>query len=767
MTGPMIRLRTFGGGDLTDAQGLELRPILAQPKRLVLLVYLALAGRSRFRRRDTLVAFFWPELDQAHARGALRQALTFLRRTLGEGIIATRGDEEIGIDPSGLACDAVEFESLAADGRAAEAMALYVGDFLEGVFISDAAPELEQWMDGERARLRGLATQAAWRLAEGRREAGDRAGAAAWGRRAAAFSPNDEGELRRLVELLDALGDRAGAIQAYEEFARRLAANLEVEPSPATQGLMHAVRRRQGVELPREAGQATDTVPPPARPAASPPRGLAPPGLRGRRALLTLAVAGLLAVGGYLAAFSQFRPRRLTVAVLPVEDLGGDTASLYVANGVTHQLITDLALIGTLDVISSNTMIRYRGSSKTVAEIARERGAGAVVASTIQGLGDTVRMTSQLTLANEDRVIWGQTYEGNRGDLLRMQREAARAIAVALRRSLTPVQQAGLARTRPIDPDALDLYVKGRHWWNRRGRAALLESIRYFQQALDIDPTFALAYAGMADAYVQLGYGSLLRPDDAFPKARGSARRALELDSTLAEPHATLGYVQMYNDWNWTAADSEFRRAIELSPGYATAHEWYGLFLTAMGRFDDALAHERRAQELDPLSVAVAGTAAWVLNYSGRLDEAEREARIVLREDSAFALGHFYLGRILQAKGELDSALVHYAATGPLREWVPTIAGYGYVYALQGRRRDAEAVLAHMDSMSRHEYVTAYAVALVHAALGQVDSAFVWLDHGVAERTHWLVWLRWDPRWKPLRADPRFEDLARRVGLPP
>jgi len=761
----MIRLRTFGGGDLTDPQGVELRPILAQPKRLVLLVYLALAGPSRFRRRDTLVALFWPELDQAHARGALRQALTFLRRTLGDGVIATRGDEEIGVDASGLTCDAVEFASLCADGRAAEAMALYRGDFLDGVFISDAAPELEQWMDGERARMRGLATQAAWGLAEARRGAGDQAGAAAWGRRAAAFLPNDEGELRRLVELLDGLGDRAGAVQVYEDFARRLATDLEIEPSSATQALLHRVRQRQVVE-PQPATVPT-VEPSPPRPAPSLATRAAGSGLRGRRALLTLAVGGLLAVGGYLAAFAPVHPKRLTVAVLPVEDLGGDSVNLYVADGVTHQLITDLALIESLDVISSNTMIRYRGSSKTVAEIARERGAGAVVASAIQRLGDTVRMTTELTLANEDRVIWGQTYEGSRGDLLRMQREAARAIAVALRRSLTPVQQAGLARTRAIDPDALDLYVKGRHWWNRRGRSALLESISDFQQALDIDPTFALAYAGMADAYVQLGYGSLLRPDDAFPKARESARRALELDSTLAEPHATLGYVQMYYDWNWTAAESEFRRAIALNPGYATAHEWYGLFLTAMGRFDEALAHERRAQELDPLSVAVAGTAAWVLYYSGRLAEAEREARIAVRVEPGFELGHFFLGRMLEAKGDLDGALAEYGATGRLRDWIPTVAAYGHVMGMQGRRADAEAVLARMDSMARTEYVTAYGVALVHAALGQRDSAFAWLDRGVAERTHWLVWLERDPRWETLRADPRFEDLAQRVGLPP
>ncbi len=760
----MIRLRTLGGVDLTDSDGRELRSVLAQPKRLALLAYLALADRSPFRRRDTVVALFWPELDQEHARGALRQALTFLRRALGDGIVVTRGEEEIGLDRAHLTCDAVDFEQACQVGRAAEAMNLYRGDLLEGLFIADAAPELDQWLDGERSRLRSLAATATWRLAEDARAGGDRRAATAWGRRAASLSPNDEGELRRLIELLDGVGDRAGAVEAYESFARRLATDLEVEPSATTHALIQAVRARAGIVAPPAPSGA---APGGGAPVPSLPAVPASAGWRPRLGPLALAALGVLAVGGYLAAFSPVRSRRLTVAVLPVEDLGGDSASVYIVDGVTHQLITDLAQIGTLDVISSSTMIRYRGSAKPVAEIVRERGAEAVVASTIQHLGDTVRMTAQLTLANEDRVLWAQTYEGTRGDLLRIQREAARAIAVELRRSLTPGQQAGLARTRAIDPAALDLYVKGRHWWNRRGRAGLLQSIGFFEDALDIDPTFALAYSGMADAYVQLGYGSLLRPDDAFLKARQAARRALELDSTLAEPHATLGYVHMYYDWDWSAAEREFRRAIAINPSYATAHEWYGLFLTAMGRYDEALRHERRAEELDPLSVAVAGTAAWVLNYSGRRDDAEREARIALRVDSGFELGQLYLGRILQAKGQLDSALAHYAATGRLRQWVVTISSVGYVYALQGRRSEAESILARMDSMSRHEYVTPLVIALVHAALGQRDSAIAWLERSVAERTHWLVWLRRDPRWDILRGDPRFEALAHQVGLPP
>jgi Tfp pilus assembly protein PilF len=270
----------------------------------------------------------------------------------------------------------------------------------------------------------------------------------------------------------------------------------------------------------------------------------------------------------------------------------------------------------------------------------------------------------------------------------------------------------------------------------------------------------------MGDAYVQLGYGSFLRPDDAFLKARAAAERALDLDSSLAEPHATLAFVAMYYDWDWRTARQEFERALARNPSYATAHEWLGLFETAMGDFAEAIKHERRAQQLDPLSVPIAGTAGWVLYYSGRVDDAARELQIALRQSNAFPLGHFYLGRVFEARGQLDSALVHYEATGALKEWVPTIAARGYLFGRQQNEKKARAELARMDSLAHLQYVSAYAVALVHAALAQRDSAFAWLDRAVAERTHWLVWLNRDPRWAALRSDPRFAELVQRVGLP-
>jgi tetratricopeptide (TPR) repeat protein len=368
-------------------------------------------------------------------------------------------------------------------------------------------------------------------------------------------------------------------------------------------------------------------------------------------------------------------------------------------------------------------------------------------------------------LARDDRAIWAQTFEGTRGDLLRMQREAARSVVQTIRASFNTSGNADIPRERAFDADALDLYIKGRYYWNKRG-PGLLKSINLFTQALDIDPTFALAYSGMADAYVQLGYGNGLAPGDAFPKARAAATRALQLDSTLAEPHATLGFVHMYYDWDWKHADAEFLRAIALNPSYATAHEWYGLFLAAMGRFKEANEQEKRAEDLDPLSVAVAATAGWVRYYAGDFNSAKRNLQIVLREDSTFALGHLYLGRVYQATQHNDSAIMQYNATGPLRNWVPTIAGVGYMDGIVGRRDDARAALTRLDSMSHATYVTAYGIALVHAGLNQVDSAFFWLDRGAQERTNWMVWLNRDPRWAPIRNDPRFAALVKRLRLP-
>jgi DNA-binding SARP family transcriptional activator/TolB-like protein/Tfp pilus assembly protein PilF len=769
-------LRTFSGPDLTDADGREVRALITQPKRIGLLVYLALGG-PRLRRRDTAVALFWPELDQEHARGALRQALRFIRRAVGENVVVARGDEEIGVDGSLLRCDALAFEEACRAGRAEHALALYAGDFLDGYYIADAAPELEQWIDQERRRLRQLAAESAWTLAARLKDTGDVTAAGACARRAAELWGLDETELRRVVRFLDSLGDRAGAIAAYEAFARRLKREYGVDPAAESQTLLVGIReesRRASAAEHSSIGPTSVVAATPDVSAAVTRVPSAAPTDRQRRVLTLTAIVGAFALIGYLVGFARSTGARhpgLRVAVVPLLSVGGDSTRAAESEVVTDELIADLATAPRLQLISGRSMARLgasgAGPSVVARQAARELGADAVVFGAIEQQRDSVRVTLSIAMAGRSRPIWTRTMRGVRSDLLRMESEIAAGAARQLQTIVGADRPMPTRPARATSVVALDLYEQGRHWWNKRGRANLLKSIGLFSDALDVDPRFALAYSGIGDAYVQLGYGSWLAPDDAFPKAAAAATRALQLDSTLAEPHATLGFVKMYYDWDWPGAEREFRRALALNPSFATAHEWYGLFLAAMGRFDEAVASERRAQALDPLSTSVGGTAGWVYYYAGRMDEAAPALDVALRMDSTFSLGHFYLGRVLQERGQLDSALAQYAATGTLRSWVPTVAAEANLLARAGRAREARALLARMDSIARSTYVTAYGYALVHAALGDRDSTFVWLERALSERTHWLVWLNRDPRWRPVRDDPRFAALVQRVGLPP
>ena len=781
----MIHLRTLGPPHLEEFDGSVRRPLAAQSKRLALLAYLALAGPGRFRRRDSVIALFWPESNDAHARGALRQSLSYLRRAVGRDAVVTRGEEEISVEPTLLRCDAVVFEQAVAAGRYEEAMTAYCGEFLEGLFVSDASVNLERWVDEERARLRNGAAQACWSLADASRRRSDWTASATWGRQASSLSPHDEGKLRRLMQLLDSMGDKAGAVEVYDRFARQLADDYATEPSAETQATIEAIRGRVEIVVDATALAGVDATPPAValvavseQPIAADTGQVAPLVANrehrvrhGFGPAKILVVSVVLAVVGYLGSKARARAQAvadgaLVLAVMPIQNMSGDTLAAVLGDGLTEQLITELAQVPGLSVINHRTMMTYRASRASPRLIAHTLGVDAVLTGTLLRLpGDSLRLSVEVVRAGEDRVIWARSYSAARSDLLRVTRQVARGMADYMRPGTASGRRAAFSLPRPVDPIAVDLYMQGRYYWNKRG-AGLLRSIQLFTAALDADPTFALPYAGMADAYVQLGYSSTLRPDDAFPKARAAALRALELDSTLAEPHATLGFVSLYFDWNWPVAEREFRRALTMNPSYATGHEWYGLFLAAMGRFDEAIAHERQAQTLDPLSTAISGTAAWVLYYAGRNDDAARELKVALRADSSFALGHFYLGRVEEARGAFERALAEYGATGPLRDWVPTVAAVGYVQGTLGRHRDALATLARLESRSHEEYVTSYAIALVHASLGQTDSAFVWLARGEREHTHWMVWLRRDPRWAPIRADPRFEDLARRLRLP-
>lgn len=504
------------------------------------------------------------------------------------------------------------------------------------------------------------------------------------------------------------------------------------------------------------------------------PPGPAAPAERWRRwwigAVATAALlAVLVAVGpsswrGRLFGRGE-RPIR-SVAVLPLENLSGNPAEDYFADGMTDALITDLAKVRALRVISRTSVMPYKTTRKPLPEIARELNVDAVVEGAVVRSGDHVRITAQLIYAPTDRHLWAEEYDRNLRDVISLQNEVAAAIAREVRVTLTPEEQAGLARRPPVNLAAYEAYLKGRYYWNQRTEAGLRKGIEFFEQAIEFDPTSALAYSGLADCFTGLGYLSNLAPKDAFPQAKEAATRALELDATLAEPHASLAYARLYYDWDWVEAEREFHRALALNPNYATGHHWYSVYLTATGRPQEALAEIERARQLDPLSLVINTDIGFEAYYTGHYDEAIHQLRTVLAANPNFPLAHLWLGRTYQQKRMHQEAITEYKAAGSvLRDWPITMAAIGNIYGLSHQRREALKILAELKELSKKKYVTSYGVALVYAGLGENDQAFAWLNKGYEERTHWLVWLKLDPRWDSLRSDPRFTELLRRVGL--
>jgi DNA-binding winged helix-turn-helix (wHTH) protein/lipoprotein NlpI len=320
---------------------------------------------------------------------------------------------------------------------------------------------------------------------------------------------------------------------------------------------------------------------------------------------------------------------------------------------------------------------------------------------------------------------------------------------------------------RDDNADAYRAYLRGRFDWNQRSEPGLKRAIEHFQRTVEIDPGFAPAYSGLADCHATLGYLSRLAPRDAFPAARRYATKALALDGSLAEAHASLGFVKLYFDWDWPGAEAEFQQAIALDPNYAASHEWYSIFLLAAGRPEDAFREIQLARQPDPLSLPINSDLGFHYYYTGRYDEAVKQLKFVLELNKDFPPARLWLGRTYQELGRLDDALAEFQQVEEkLPEWPVSIAARGFVAGIAGRTDEAEDTLVELRRLAGKKFVTSYGVSLVHAGLGQKDSAFAWLDKAFDEKSHWLVWLRLDPRWKGLRSDPRFAELVSRVGFP-
>jgi TolB-like protein/DNA-binding winged helix-turn-helix (wHTH) protein/tetratricopeptide (TPR) repeat protein len=461
-------------------------------------------------------------------------------------------------------------------------------------------------------------------------------------------------------------------------------------------------------------------------------------------------------------------PRIHSIAVLPLENLSKDPEQEYFVDGMTDQLITNLAQISALRVTSRTSAMQYKGTKKSLPEIARELNVDAVVEGTVMWAGGRVRISAQLIEASTDHHLWAASYDRDLRNVLSMQEEVTRAIVSEVRVKLTAQEQARLANTHPINPEAFQLYLKGRYYWYKLNPEALQKATSYYQQALNEDPAYAPAYAGLADAYNLLAFFTVLPPSEVMPKAKAAALKALELDDTLAEADVSLGWASFTYDRDWPAAGKHLERAVALKPAYPLAHSYYSLYLSALGRSEEGLTEAKRALDLDPVSPAIVHYVGVQLYLARRFDEAIEQCRKAQELDPSFAPAHGTLGHVYAAKGMYREALAEYEKYSALSGGSPgSTALVGYAHARLGQRSYALRVLDQLRAASKQRYVPAVSFAIVYVGLGEKEHAFLWLEKAYDERTNSLAYLKVQATWDPLRPDPRFDDLVRRIGLPP
>jgi TolB-like protein/Tfp pilus assembly protein PilF len=490
---------------------------------------------------------------------------------------------------------------------------------------------------------------------------------------------------------------------------------------------------------------------------------------------MLIAVAGfviviaLIAVATFYSGHSA-RASINSVAVLPFSNTGGDPNTEYLSDGITEGVIDRLSELPNLKVISRTSVFRYKQREINPQKVAQELGVQALVTGRVIQRGDDLSVSAELVDTREDKQLWGEQYSGKLAEIRAVQQEIATAVSEKLRLRLTSEEKKHLNKPS-TNPEAYQLYLKGRYHANQASAAGLKKSIEYFQQAIDKDPGYALAYAGLADSYSALGGGwQYFSPSDSLPKAKTAAVKALELDDTLAEAHTALAYAAHF-DWDSQTAEREFKRALELNPNSAVSHIRYAEYLKTRMRFNESMSEAKRAQELDPLSPDIVSQLGFIYLFAQRYDESIVQVQKALDLNPnipgiraglayAYAAKHMYP----KALAEYDKIADQDKAVAPENQF---IAGtLGWVYALSGRRADALKVVREFKDLSSHAYVDFYEVAGIYAGLGDNDEAFRWLEKGYEERSATMVFLAIDPFWYGMRSDPRFADLLRRVGVP-
>ncbi|HTD00905.1 MAG TPA: tetratricopeptide repeat protein, partial [Chthoniobacterales bacterium] len=452
-----------------------------------------------------------------------------------------------------------------------------------------------------------------------------------------------------------------------------------------------------------------------------------------------------------------------SIAVLPFDNLSRDPDNAYFAEGVQDEILTRLAKVADLKVISRTSTQHFKSAPENLPQIAKQLGVTNILEGSVQKAADQVRVNVQLINAITDAHVWADTYDRKLTDIFAVESEIAKNIAETLQARLSGSEKTSIAKMPTVNPEAYELYLKGRFFWNKRTGTDLRKAIDYFNQAIAKDPNYALAYVGLADSYLLLSSYAAVSPAESLPPARSALKKALELDDSLAEAHASFGLLTTL-ELDLHRALDELKRAVELKPNYATAHHWLALAHLTLAQFDSAISEAKRAIELDPLSLVINADTSWIYFSARRYDEAEAQVRKTLEIGPQFFLAHYYLGEVLQFKAHLSEAIAEFQKAFELNNDPYSLAMLGQAYGRNGQRDEAQKILARLNEEAKSHYVAPYALALVQIGLGDKDRAIEELEHAYQEQeTNYLFGIKVDPMLDDLRRDPRFEALVQKV----